>query len=232
MSRPDRTPGETSLPDLTGRRLLVTSGPTRGPIDRVRYISNKSTGRLGTAIAAKALAAGAEVTFVYGSESLVPDPHPALLLVEVETVSDLLTAVKRELTRRPHDAIIHLMAVLDYEPAEFRPEKTASGKREWVVRLKPTPKVIARLKEWAPGALLVGFKLEDRLPDAELIAEAQALAEKNGAAFVVANNLAEIEAGRHRALFVAPAGAVLAEVVGKEAIADELLRQVARLLKE
>jgi phosphopantothenoylcysteine synthetase/decarboxylase len=232
MSRPDRTPGETSLPDLTGRRLLVTSGPTRGPIDRVRYISNKSTGRLGTAIAAKALAAGAEVTFVYGSESLVPDPHPALLLVEVETVSDLLTAVKRELTRKPHDAIIHLMAVLDYEPAEFHPEKTASGKREWVVRLKPTPKVIARLKEWAPGALLVGFKLEDRLPDAELIAEAQALAQKNGAAFVVANNLAEIEAGRHRALFVAPAGAVLAEVVGKEAIADELLRQVARLLKE
>jgi phosphopantothenoylcysteine synthetase/decarboxylase len=140
--------------------------------------------------------------------------------------------VKRELTRKPHDAIIHLMAVLDYEPVEFRPEKTASGKREWVVRLKPTPKVIVRLKEWAPEALLVGFKLEDRLPDAELISEAQTLAQKNGAAFVVANNLAEIEAGRHRALFVAPSGTVLAEVVGKEAIADELLRQVARLLKE
>jgi phosphopantothenoylcysteine synthetase/decarboxylase len=232
MNPPEHGPCETSLPDLTGRRLLVTSGPTRGPIDRVRYISNKSTGRLGTTIATKALAAGAEVTFVYGTESLVPDPHPALVRVEVETVSELLTAVKRELTRKPHDAIIHLMAVLDYEPAEFRPEKMASGREEWVIRLRPTPKVIARLKEWAPRALLVGFKLEDHLPDAELIAGAQALAEKNGAALVVANNLAEIEQGRHRALFVAPSGTVLAEVVGKEAIADELLKQVARLLKE
>lgn len=139
-------------------------------------ISNKSTGRLGTAIATKALAAGAEVTFVYGTESLAPDPHPALALVEVETVSDLVTALERELTRKPHDAIIHLMAVLDYEPAEYLAEKVPSGREEWVVRLKPTPKVIARLKGWAPRALLVGFKLEDRLSDAELVAEAQALA--------------------------------------------------------
>jgi len=231
MNRPRRHAGETTLPDLRGRRLLVTSGPTRGPIDRVRYISNKSTGRLGTAIATKALAAGAEVTFVYGTESLAPAPHPALALVEVETVSDLVTALERELTRKPHDAIIHLMAVLDYEPAEYLAEKAASGKEGWVVRLKPTPKVIARLKGWAPRALLVGFKLEDRLSDAELVAEAQALARKNGAAFVVANNLAEIEQGRHRALFVASSGSVLAEVVGKEAIADELLRQLVRLLK-
>jgi phosphopantothenoylcysteine synthetase/decarboxylase len=220
-----------SSPNLTGRRLLVTSGPTRGPIDRVRYISNKSTGRLGTAIAGAALAAGAEVTFVYGTESLVPQPHPALRLVEVETVSDLLAALERELAARPHDAIVHLMAVLDYEPAEYLPEKTASGKREWVIRLKPTPKVIALLKEWAPGAVLVGFKLEDSLPDAELIATAQALARKTAAGFVVANNLAEIEQGRHRALLVAPSGTVLAEVVGKEAIADEVLTQVARLLE-
>jgi len=231
MNRPRRSAGDKTLPHLTGRRLLVTSGPTRGPIDRVRYISNKSTGRLGTAIAAKALAAGAQVTFVYGTESLVPDSHPALVLVEVETVSDLLTALERELTSKPHDAIIHLMAVLDYEPAEYVPEKAASGREEWVVRLKPTPKVITRLKEWAPRALLVGFKLEDHLPDAELITAAQALARKNGAALVVANNLAEIEQGRHRALFVAPSGSVLAEVVGKEAIADELLKQVAGLLE-
>jgi len=215
---------------LEGRRVLITSGPTRGHIDRVRFITNKSTGRLGVMIAERALEAGGRVTFVYGKGSLTPEPHPALSLVEIETVSDLLCAVERELAAEPHDAIIHLMAVLDYEPVRFTPGKTPSGKEEWVVRLKPTPKVIARMKEWAPDALLVGFKLEDRCTDTELVAEAVALAKRNGASFVVANDLSEIEQGRHRALFVSPQGSLLTEVVGKDAIADEVLGQVARLL--
>ena len=199
---------------LEGRRVLVTSGPTRGHIDRVRFITNKSTGRLGRMIAERALEADAQVTFIYGKGSLTPDPHPALSLVEIETVSDLLSAAQRELAARPHQAIVHLMAVLDYEPAESLAEKTPSGKEGWVVRLKPTPKVITRMKEWVPDALLVGFKLEDKHTDDELVAEAVELAKKNDASFIVANNLSEIERGHHRALFVA----------------DELIRQVTRLL--
>ncbi len=208
---------------LEGRRVLITSGPTRGHIDRVRFITNKSTGRLGMMIAERALEARAQVTFVYGKGSLTPGPHPALSLVEIETVSDLLSALERELAAKPHDAIIHLMAVLDYEPVRFTPGKTPSGKEEWVVRLRPTPKVISRMKEWAPEALLVGFKLEDRCTDDELIAEAVALAKRNDASFVVANNLSEIERGRHRGLFVAPDGSLLAEVVGKDAIATAVI---------
>ena len=215
---------------LRGRRLLITSGPTRGYLDRVRFVTNKSTGRLGTMVAERALRAGAQVTFIFGKGSLTPTARPRLDLVEVETVGDLLRAAERELTSTPHHAVIHAMAVLDYEPAERLPEKTPSGRKEWVLRLRPTPKVISRIKDWAPGALLVGFKLEDDLSDEELIAAAQALAQGNDAAFVVANNLAEIEQGRHRALFVAPDGSLLAEVTGKEAIAEELLGQVAEQL--
>ncbi len=215
---------------LYGRRVLVTSGPTRGHIDRVRFITNKSTGRLGVMIAERALEAGAQVTFVYGKGSLTPGPYPALSLVEIETVSALLSAVERALTARAHQVIVHLMAGLDYEPAQFTPEKTASGREEWVVRLKPTPKVISRMKEWAPGALLVGFKLEDRHTDGELIGEAAALAKRNNASFVVANNLSEIERGRHRGLFVAPDGSLLAEATGKDAIADELIEQMGKRL--
>lgn len=216
---------------LEGRCLLVTSGPTRGHIDRVRFITNKSTGRLGMMIAEEALGAGAQVTFIYGKGSLTPGPHPALRPVEIQTVGDLLVATQQELTGKHHDAIIHLMAVLDYEPAEFVPDKTPSGREEWVVRLKPTPKVIARMKEWAPDALLVGFKLEDQVSDEGLIAAAVALAETNQAAFVVTNNLTEIEQGHHRSLFVAPDGSLLAEVVGKEAIAEELVRRVGEMLR-
>lgn len=217
---------------LTGRRLLITSGPTRGYLDRVRFITNKSTGRLGTVLAERALRAGAQVTFIFGKGSLTPPARSGLTLVEVETVGDLLEAMERELTASQHHAVIHAMAVLDYEPAEYRPEKTPSGKEEWVLRLRPTPKVISRIKGWAPGALLVGFKLEDDLSDEELIAEARRLARSAGAAFVVANNLAEIERGRHRALFVAPDGSLLARAEGKEAIAEELLKQVADRLGE
>ena len=208
---------------LKGRCLLITSGPTRGHIDRVRFITNRSTGRLGAMIAEQALEAGAQVTLLYGKGSLRPGHHSGLTLVEVETVSDLLGAVERELTSTPHDAIIHLMAVLDYEPADYVADKTPSGREQWVIRLRPTPKVIARMKDWAPGASLVGFKLEDRSSDEELIRKAQTLAQRNKAAFVVANNLAEIEQGRHRALFVAPDGSLLAEVTGKETIAATLL---------
>ena len=215
---------------LEGRRVLVTSGPTRGHIDRVRFITNKSTGRLGMMIAERALEAGARVTFVYGKGSLTPNPHSALSLVEIETVGELLSAVKRQLTEAAPDAIIHLMAVLDYEPVESLTEKTASGRENWVLRLKPTPKVITRMKEWVPGALLVGFKLEDRQTDDELVAEAVALAKKNGASFVVANNLSEIERGCHRALFVTPDGSLLTEVTGKDAIAEELIKQVGTRL--
>ncbi|MCK4298556.1 MAG: hypothetical protein KAX80_03425, partial [Planctomycetes bacterium] len=74
-------------------------------------------------------------------------------------------------------------------------------------------------------------KLEDQVSDEELIAAAVTLAEKNQAAFVVTNNLTEIEQGHHRSLFVAPDGSLLAEVVGKEAIAEELVRQVGEMLR-
>ena len=217
---------------LQGRRLLITSGPTRGPIDRVRFISNKSSGRLGSMIAERALEAGAHVTFVYGKGSLTPAGHPGLTVVEIETVADLLREVERALTTTVHDAIIHLMAVLDYQPADYVPEKTPSGQDEWVIRLRPTPKVIARMKDWAPDALLVGFKLEDKASDEELIRVSRSLAQRNRADFVVANNLAEVEQGRHRALFVGPDGSLLAEVTGKEAIAAALLGLLSDRLAE
>jgi phosphopantothenoylcysteine synthetase/decarboxylase len=183
-------------------------------------------------IAEQALEAGAQVTFVYGKGSLTPGAHPALSLVEIATVADLLEAVERELAATRHDAIVHSMAVLDYEPAAFVPDKTPSGRDEWVIRLRPTPKVIARMKTWAPDALLVGFKLEDMATDDELIAEARHLAERTGATFVVANNLGEIEQGQHRALFVAADGSPLAEVTGKEAIATTLIDLLSQRLAD
>lgn len=211
---------------LRSKRFLITSGPTRAPLDAVRYITNKATGRLGALIAEEAIQRGAHVTYVYGRPSQVPvvrgHPHDALTLIAVETIDDLVAVFRQEL---PHgyDAVIHPMAVLDFQPDAVREEKTGSAVTEWLVRLVPTPKVIELVKELAPQTFLVGFKLEVGKHPEDLQAIAYDFLKKNRADLVVANDLRDIEGGEHRGYLIAPDGAVVRTVSGKEAIARALV---------
>ncbi len=218
---------------LTDKKLLITAGPTRAPLDAVRYITNKATGRLGSLIAEEALRLGADVTFVYGRPSQVPvvrgGAHDHLTLAAVETVHDLIAVFKRELPRG-YDAVIHNMAVLDFEPAEVRDEKTGSQLKEWVVRLVPTPKAIKLVKELAPKTFLVGFKLEVGKALPEFLAIAQEFLKRNACDLVVANDLRTIEGGQHTGHFITPRGEVVQVAVGKEAIARALVDYLDRHL--
>lgn len=212
---------------LTDKRLLITSGPTRAPLDAVRYITNKATGRLGALIAEEALRRGADVTFVYGRPSQVPvvrggAHHDHLTLAAIETVVDLIDVFRRELPRG-YDAVIHPMAVLDFEPAEVQSIKTSSEKKEWIIRLVPTPKAIKLVKELAPKTFLVGFKLEVGKPLSELRTIALEFLRKNSCDLVIANDLDEIEGGQHTGYFITPQGEVVQVAVGKEAIARALV---------
>ena len=223
---------------LAERKLLITSGPTRAPLDAVRYLTNKSSGRLGSMMALEALRHGARVTFVYGKDSAKPaacgvDPGAAgrLKLIEVETVRDLVECVNRELPG-DYDALIHAMAVLDFAPAQSAAQKTSSDLTEWVVRLVPTPKVIKLMRELAPGALLVGFKLEYGHTPEEGIAIAHQWLQRSGADLVLANDLAEIERGHHIGRLVTSAGKVLWTVEGKQAIARRIIETVASRLQK
>ncbi len=213
--------------DLSGKKILVTSGPTRGRIDAVRFIGNKSTGRLGTEIATQALTRGADVTFVYGKESLTPAAQPQLKTVEIETVEDLAAAAKRELVGGGYDAVIHAMAVLDFAPAEYRDEKTKSDIEEWVIRLVRTPKVIGMMKDFDPGIFLVGFKLEFNRTVLELLDIGLGSLKRNRADMVVVNDLTTVERGEHAAYFVHPDGRSEGPFVGKNVIAAGLLDRVA-----
>lgn len=210
---------------LGGKRILITSGPTRAPLDAVRYISNKSSGRTGALIAELAVQAGARVTFVYGRGSQLPQPRArardSLRLIPIETVHDLIAVFRAELPTG-YDAVVHPMAVLDFAPAEVRREKVASDE-EWVVRLVPTPKAIRLVKELSPQTLLIGFKLEIGKSPEELVRIAHESLLRNGADIMVANDLAEIERGVHRGYFVGPHGQVLRVAVGKEEIARAVL---------
>jgi len=226
------------LEHLAGKRLLITSGPTRGPLDAVRYITNKSTGRLGVLLATEALSRGADVTFVYGKGSLAPsvdalgsDAPARLRLIEIETVSDLVEVMNTELAAGQFDAVIHSMAVLDYVPEASLEEKTPSGQDEWLVKLVRTPKVIKIIKKLQPSTVLVGFKLEVEKSRQELVEAAFRSLLGNGADLVLANDLRQVEQGRHVGYLVNQAGDIEAAAEGKEEIARLLLDAVAQRLE-
>jgi len=210
---------------LSGKKVLVTSGPTRAPIDAVRYITNKSTGRLGALIAEEALREGAEVTYIYGKGSVLPQvaESTSLRLVEVETVPDLMERVREELEETNYHVIIHSMAVLDYVPEAPREEKVPSGREEWQIGLIKTPKVIKMIRDLNPQAFLVGFKLEVGSREEELIGIAHRSLLANKADLVVANDLLQIERGNHVGYLVNPEGEVVARGEGKEEIARRLV---------
>ncbi|MBM2835665.1 MAG: hypothetical protein HW406_2826 [Candidatus Brocadiaceae bacterium] len=186
---------------------MITSGPTRGYIDAVRYISNKSTGNLGAAIAIEALKRDACVTFVYGTGSSTPDITlllgkdyaRRLTLIEIETIDDLLLTIREKLKGVSFDAVIHAMAVLDYSPEKQSEGKMASMKDTLTISLLKTPKVIKQIRTVWPHAFLIGFKLEVGLSRDELIEKASASMVESGADFVVANNQNEIVGDKHRA---------------------------------
>ena len=176
---------------LRNKRVLITSGPTRALIDRVRYITNRSTGRLGAAIGEAVLGEGAGVSFIRGEGSYAPRGVGKLSALEVhsvETVSGLARLLE-ELREQSFDVIIHAMAVLDYEPESFVDDKVRSGREEWVVRLKRTPKIISRMRRYWPSAVLVGFKLEVGVTEEHLERLGKRFLKKAKCDVVVANDL-------------------------------------------
>ncbi len=222
--------------DLLEKNILVTSGPTRADIDAVRFLSNRSTGRLGARIAAEALSRGARVTLVAGRGSAVPDDEGSeavlagrLRVVGIETVDDLLQALSSELAGGAdcYDAIVHAMAVLDYEPVQVLEEKVESGRENWDISLKRTPKVIANLRDWSPRSLLIAFKLGAGGSEAELVRAAVSMLRRNRADFVLANDLQRIDGENHPAMLIDARGAVIARPGTKAEIARCLCDTVA-----
>jgi phosphopantothenoylcysteine synthetase/decarboxylase len=226
-------------PDLTDVRLVITSGPTRANIDAVRYITNRSSGRLGRRIAIEALALGAEVTVIAGEGSVVPERSEVglgewkrLALRRIETVGDLLQVLRDELSGPEHvDAVVHAMAVLDYVPEQEREDKMRSGRDSLTVRLRPTPKVIGKITQWSPRSVLVGFKLEVDSSEEQLQQAAVSLMRKSGASLVVANDLTRIRDEQHPALIVGTGGRIHARPGTKSEIAGELCSVLGNALR-
>lgn len=205
---------------LRGKRILVVNGATQEPIDDMRVVSNRSTGRTGAALAREARRLGAEVEHWFGHGDLAELPRVPTR--RFSTVADLL-AMAHDAAR--FDAILVPAAISDYGPAP-QSGKIPSEKGALALHLAPLPKVIHDLAKRAP--VMVSFKAESGLADDELVAKARRSLEKAGSRFVVANDLGSARSPRRRALLV---DAARSEAV--EGTTDEIARLVlARLAKE
>jgi phosphopantothenoylcysteine decarboxylase/phosphopantothenate--cysteine ligase len=178
---------------LDGLRLLVTAGGTREPIDSVRFVGNRSSGRMGFAIAAEAARRGAEVTVVAANVSL--PRADGVRYVEVETAEELRLATRAELDgRRPADALVMAAAVADFRPAAPADGKISkSGRDGLVVELEPTADILAEVAATRRAELLViGFAAEHGDGAVE---RARGKLERKGLDAVVVNDISRPDIG-------------------------------------
>lgn len=142
--------------ELAGRRVLITAGPTRERLDPVRFISNRSSGKMGFAVAQAARAAGAQVVLVSGPVS-VPTP-PGVTRIDVESAADMLAAVLRELPGT--DVFISTAAVADYRPVRAAQHKIKKTSDTLEVSMERTPDVLATVAALPKRPFVVGFAAE------------------------------------------------------------------------
>jgi phosphopantothenate---cysteine ligase (CTP) len=202
-------------------RILVTSGPTRAAIDRVRSIVNASSGALGARIVEALISRGAGVKLLLGAGGEHPEVPEGdrLETVPVTTVDDLVAQV-RAAAGSDIRAVVHAMAVLDYVPERVIETKRPSDTERWDVRMVRTPKVTALIRELFPDALIVGFKLETGVSESELARRALESLRTHRLDLVAANDLDRMGPDRHEAIFIDPSGSIVGRGSTKREIAE------------
>ena len=174
--------------DFCGKLFMVTAGPTVEYIDDVRVITNRSSGKMGVAVAEEALRRGAEVTLVYGLGTATP-PYGARVL-NVETTEEMRLTVLKELKSRRYDVVVAAAAVSDWTPIKQRKGKVSTREVSTLsLKLKPTPKIVDEIKKAKPQVFLVMFKAEHHVSDEELVERAFKALKHANADLVVANDV-------------------------------------------
>jgi len=169
-------------------KILVTAGPTREKIDPVRYISNRSSGKMGYALAQAAAVAGHEVVLVSGPVALAEPP--GVKLIKVESASDMATEVKT--AAEAADLIIMAAAVADYRPVAVADHKIKKTSDRMVIELEKTEDILASLgAAKRPGQLLVGFAAETE----DVVNYAKGKLQRKNLDWIVANDVSRSDRG-------------------------------------
>ena len=223
-----------SKPDLLGRHIVVTAGPTVEDIDPVRFITNRSSGKMGYAIAERALQRGARVTLISGPTALrVPE---GATLVAVRGAVEMKSALEDALgeTLDGADALVMAAAVADYRMAEVAPCKLKRERDNVTLELIKNPDLLAEIgqKRVNPTPVLVGFAVETAADD-ELVKLARNKLNRKRVDIVVANHAAQ-SLGRddNRVWLVTPTDAELVTTAPKAFVAEAILDHLVRRLAE
>ena len=213
--------------DLKGKRVLVTAGPTQEPLDPVRYLTNHSTGKMGYAIARRAMERGADVTLISGPTDL--DRVPFVETVDVVSAQDMFEAVSAR--AEESDLIFKAAAVADYTPCDYSGDKIKKKEGDLSIPLKRTTDILAWLGEHRrPGQVICGFSMETR----DMVANSQAKLEKKKVDMICANNLKVSGAGfgvdTNILTVITRQGAEELPLMGKEDAAGQVLDRAMALL--
>ncbi len=219
---------QIALPhDLSGKKVLVTAGPTQEALDPVRYLTNHSTGKMGYALAKMAMLRGAEVTLISGPTSL-PFP-PFVHVVKVVSAQDMFEAVTAHAPEA--DLIFKAAAVADYTPESYCDDKMKKKDGELSIPLKRTQDILAWLgQNRRPGQVLCGFSMETR----DMEENSRAKLEKKHLDMICANNLKVPGAGfgvdTNVITLITPEKTLELPLQSKESAANAILDQALLLL--
>jgi len=209
-------------------RILITAGPTREPIDPVRFLSNRSTGKMGYAIAAAAVLRGHEVLLVSGPVN-VPTPG-GCHIISVETASQMYDEVMEH--SKGCDAAVMVAAVADYTPMETSPQKLKkSGDKD--IKLKPTKDILGSMRQiFKFDGVLVGFAADTE----ELRENALSKMQRKGCDFIVANDVSRKDIGfesdqNEVTVFQSDGSKDHIKKCSKQDIAEKILDKIESLVK-
>lgn len=214
---------------LLGKTVVVTAGGTREPVDAVRFIGNRSSGRMGAALAAEARRRGAEVTLI--ASNLSVDPPTGVEVVQAPTAADV---ARETLARADADVVVMAAAVADYRPAEAREDKRPKDGSPWQLELEPTRDVLRTLgSSPANGRILVGFAAET---GDDGLARAREKRTGKNADLVVYNDVSGsgvgFESADNEVVLISEQGERKVDRAPKMRVASEILDEVERLLGE
>nr|MCR5826618.1 phosphopantothenoylcysteine decarboxylase [Oscillospiraceae bacterium] len=203
-----------------GKRVLVTAGPTREPLDPVRYLTNRSTGRMGCAIARAAMLRGAAVTLVAGPMAV--EPPPFVEVVPIETAQEMFDAVTARAAQA--DFIFKAAAVADYTPLTVAEDKLKKSAGDMAIPLRRTQDILQYLGDHRrAGQVICGFSMETR----DLLENSTAKLNKKHVDMICANNLKVAGAGfgtdTNVISVITAAGVTELPLQSKDADADAIL---------
>ena len=214
--------------DLKGKRLLITAGPTQEAIDPVRFISNRSSGKMGYALAKMAVLRGAQVTLVSGPVSIAP--FAGIETVAVRSAQQMFEAVSERSAER--DVIIMCSAVADYKPVSYSEQKMKKGDNDMIIPLTRTQDILCWLGDHKQaGQVLVGFSMETE----NLIENSRQKLTKKHADLICANSIASEQTGfavdTNKVTLITQANVTELPLCTKEETADLILDSIKDYIK-